>query len=304
MHFGLNGISVCYVSRDEATKPTLDFCEYIPLDEKAGFLEKLALLLKNQDLEHARCTCVLPPDSHSLLLIEAPDVQPAELKAAVRWRIKDLINFHIDDAVIDVFEIPEQNSAPGRARLMYAVAARASQIHDNVESLEKTSLNLEMVDIPELAIRNITSLLDDDIRGVAFLYLSQESGLITLTRQGSLYLSRNIDVGSNQMGNEQKGDELNPQAQQAFDKIVLEVQRSLDYYESHFSQPPITSLVIAPMGKEVAGILPHLSANLGIAVSMFDINTVMDTNDEISNDLQAKCLLAIGAGLRHEQKVL
>lgn len=246
----------------------------------------------------------MPAESHTLLLIEAPDVQPAELKAAVRWRIKDLIDFHIDDAVIDVFEIPEHNAAPGRARLMYAVAARASKIKTSVESIEKTSLNLETVDIPELAIRNITALLDDDIRGVAFLYLSMNSGIITLTRQGSLYLSRNIDVGTEQMIPSSGSEELNPETQQALDKIVLEVQRSLDYYESHFSQPPITSLVIAPMGQEIAGVLPYLSANLGIAVSRLDFNNVLIANEPLSDELQSKCLLAIGAALRYEQKVL
>ena len=265
---------------------------------------KLTQLLSEEGLEHSRCSCVISPDSHNLLLIEAPDVQPAELKAAVRWRIKDLIDFHIDDAVIDVFEIPEQGAAPGRARLMYAVAARASMIQDSVVNLEKSSLHLETVDIPELAIRNVTALLDDDIRGVAFLYLAQDAGVITLTRQGSLYLSRNIDVGLKQMVPASGSDELHPQTQQALDKVVLEVQRSLDYYESHFSQPPITSLVIAPMENEVAGVLPYLSANLGMATSMLDINSVLASDEPISNSLQAKCLLAIGAALRHEKKVL
>lgn len=273
------------------------------LSDKLTQFTKLTQLVKEQKLEEALCNCVMPPESHTLLLIEAPDVQAEELKAAVRWRIKDLIDFHIDDAVIDVFEIPEQNAAPGRARLMYAVAARASKIQENVENIEKTSLNLEAVDIPELAIRNVTALLDDDIRGVAFLYLSTNSGLITLTRQGALYLSRNIDVGTEQMISESGTDELHPETQRALDKVVLEVQRSLDYYESHFSQPPITSLVIAPMEKEVAGVLPYLSANLGIAVSMLDLNSVLDIKEPISDELQSKCLLAIGAALRHEQKV-
>ncbi len=46
-----------------------------------------------------------------------------ELRAAVRWRIKDLIDFHIDDAVIDVFEMPA-HARGGPNRMMYAVKAR------------------------------------------------------------------------------------------------------------------------------------------------------------------------------------
>jgi len=299
-----DGVAVARIIRDETTIPKLDVCDYVSIEESDDLSAKLSQVLTQHELDNSRCSCVMDTHSHSLLLIEAPDVQPAELKAAVRWRIKDLIDFHIDDAVIDVFEIPEQGAAPGRARLMYAVAARASKVHSNVSKIEKTTLQLDTVDIPELAIRNITSLLDDDVRGVAFIYLSEDSGVITLTKQGSLFLSRNIDVGAKQMISGTGDGELHPQTQQGLDKIVLEVQRSLDYYESHFSQAPITSLVIAPMENEVAGILPYLSANLGIAASMLDLSSVLESDESISSTAQIKCLLAIGAALRHEQKVL
>ena len=298
-----DGVAVARVVRDETSLPRLDICQFTANadDEVTTTLNQI---VTEYHLEHSRCAFVVGTHSHSLLLIEAPDVQPAELKAAVRWRIKDLIDFHIDDAVIDVFEIPEQGAVPGRARLMYAVAARASSIHENIAKIEKTPLALDTIDIPELAIRNITSLLDDDIRGVAFLYLGDEAGLITLTKQSALYLSRNIDIGLSRMVAGAGNEDMHPQTEQSLEKIVLEVQRSLDYYESHFAQPPITSLVIAPMEQEIAGLLPYLSANLGIAVSMLDINSILDTEESITAATQTKCLLAIGAALRYEQKVL
>ena len=304
MSLDSDGVAVARISRDETSIPKLDVCHYTPIDDNENAAVKLTQVASEQNLDHSRCSCVLDTHSHSLLLIEAPDVQPAELKAAVRWRIKDLIDFHIDDAVIDVFEIPEQGATPGRARLMYAVAARASNIHANIAKIEKTTLNLDTIDIPELAIRNITSLLDDDVRGVAFLYLGADTGVITLTRQGALFLSRNIDVGLKKMIPAAGSDDLHPQTEQSLEKIVLEVQRSLDYYESHFSQPPITSLVLAPMEQEIAGVLPYLSANLGIAVSMLDLASILEIDDSITAASQTKCLLAIGAALRHEQKVL
>lgn len=299
------GIAIACVQREEGRAPQLKACRYLPLEPGADAAVVLGGLVSELGLEQGRSVIVMQPDAHSLLLIEAPDVQPAELKAAVRWRIKDLIDFHIDDAVIDVFEIPEQGAAPGKARLMYAVAAKASSIHRHVETLEKTSLNLDIIDIPELAIRNIVALLDEDVRGTAFLYFDQKGGVITLTRQGSLYLTRNIDVDLQQMVAKGSNEgELHPQAQQALDRIVLEVQRSLDYYESHFSQPPITSLVLAPFKQEVPGMIPYLSANLGMAVSVLDINALVEANDTIDTVTQAQCLTAIGAALRLEQKVL
>ena len=304
MSFNPEGIAACRVRREDNKTPLLDVCAFSALDEASNVSVKLEQMVNDNSLQGAHCNCVMALDSHNLLLIEAPDVQPAELKAAVRWRIKDLIDFHIDDAVIDVFEIPEQDTSPGRARLMYAVAARASRVSRDIDNLESSSLELDIVDIPELALRNITSLLEDDIRGVAFLYFNRDGGIITLTRQGSLYLSRNIDVGLGMMVPGSGDEELHPQTQQALDRVVLEVQRSLDYYESHFAQPPITSLVIAPMEQEIPGLLPYLAANLGMATSMLDINNVVDISEPMTSSMQSHCLLAIGAALRHEKKVL
>ena len=78
---------------------------------------------------------VLDPAVYHFSLVEAPDVPADELRAAVRWRIKDLIDFHIDDAVIDVFEMPP-HARGGPHRMMYAVTAKAELVKQQIEQLE------------------------------------------------------------------------------------------------------------------------------------------------------------------------
>jgi MSHA biogenesis protein MshI len=160
-------------------------------------------------------------------------------------------------------------------------------------------LELDVIDIPELAMRNVSALLEEDIRGMAMLYFTDTSGVITLTHQSSLYLSRNLDVGMQQLAVEDEGQRL-----QALDRVVLEVQRSLDYFESHFNQGAISQLVIAPMTHDVPGMVSHFSANLGVAVRMLDMNDVLKCAEPIDMQTQARCFIAIGAALRIEQKDL
>ena len=100
---------------------------------------------------------------YRLLLVEAPDVPADELRAAVRWRIKDLIDFHIDDAVIDVFEMPP-HARGGPQRMMYAVTAKAEVVKREIERIESAGLKLGVVDIPELSLRNIATLLESGSR--------------------------------------------------------------------------------------------------------------------------------------------
>jgi MSHA biogenesis protein MshI len=290
-----DSISLARVDRSGAARPRLTACEIHSLDT-SDETKLLGQFAAHYHLNRARCTTLLGAGDYQLLLTEAPDVSPDELKAALRWRVKDLIDFHINDAALDVFDLP--GAAPGaKAREMYAVAARTEIIQKRVDLLTAAGIGLEIIDIPELAQRNLAALLPEDAAGVAMLSLKPQSGLITITRQGYLYLSRALNLGV---------DTLHTADDPAryFDHIVLEVQRSLDYFESHFREAPVRHLILAPFAKPVPGLLEHLRTNLGVTVGAMDLAQLLDSDVELTPDLQARCLTTIGAALRHEEKAL
>ncbi|MEX2353015.1 MAG: pilus assembly protein PilM, partial [Gammaproteobacteria bacterium] len=239
-----------------------------------------------------------------LLMVEAPDVQPDELRAAIRWKIKDLIDYHIDDAVVDVFEVPDTKAAAGKNRMMYAVVARTASVKDRIDSLVNADLNLNVIDIPELALRNIASLLPEDVGGVALVYIGEDKGLITITRQSTLYLSRRIEKGINALPDTlMQGDD--PEViHDWLDAIIVEIQRSLDYYESHFAKPQVSSVILTPLPRQIDGVAEYISSQLEIPARMLDVNTLIDVQEPIDPALQASCILAIGAALRKESAAL
>lgn len=290
-------IAVARVRRGRDVPPLLETCVAHPAPSLSVQGAEIAQLARSLHLDRNLCVTTLDLGAYSLLFVEAPDVPPSELRAAIRWRVKDLIDFHIDDAVIDVFEVPNQRLT-GRNAMMYAVVARSSVVRERVALLTGAGLNLEVIDIPELALRNIASLLPEDIAGVALLYLGRRSGLITVTRQGTLYLSRRIELGWESLGSS------TGEAQPRLDRIVVEVQRSLDYYESHFSQPSIGSVVVAPLPEPLQGVPEYLGAQLGVAVRGMDLNALIDVEEPVPAADQYRCVLAVGAALRHETVTL
>ncbi len=246
----------------------------------------------------AAASVLMRPAEYQLLLVEAPDVERSELRAAIRWRIKDLIHFHVDDAVTDVFEVPDQKRQSS-GRLMYAVAARAPRVRDHVDQARRHGLDLDVIDIPEMALRNIAGLLDGDVRGVVSLYLAPSGGLITVTRQGTLYLARRIDVGEDRLA--AADSEERPRL---LDNISLEIQRSMDYYDSHFDQPPVGSVALMPTAVEMPFLKEHLTEALDVPIQEVDLSQLMDVDGELELTQQARGLLAIGAALRQEEVVL
>ena len=77
------------------------------------------------------------------------------MRAAVRWRLRDAISFKVDDAAVDVFEIPE-SARRTQTRMLFAVAARATAVERLTSTLQPAAKGFYAIDIPELCLRNIS----------------------------------------------------------------------------------------------------------------------------------------------------
>src|SRR5688572_10296179 len=82
-------------------KASIERCGKRALDASAKVAADLA---KELGFERYRCSTVLPMGEYQLLLVDTPGVPAAELKTAVRWRIKDLLDYRIDEATVDFLE--------------------------------------------------------------------------------------------------------------------------------------------------------------------------------------------------------
>ena len=284
------------VEREGGRAPSVTVFDFRPWESGGDQAKLLMKLAADHNLLRSRCTTLLDVADYSLLLTEAPDVPAEELRAALRWRIKDLIDFHINDATLDVFDLPGEK-VTGRACPMYAVAARSGAIQKRVDLMTGAGINLDIIDVPELAQRNLAALLPEDAQGVVLISFAPTGGLLTITKQGELYLSRNMNTGLDAL--KTSNDPIGH-----FDQVVLEIQRSLDYYDSHFRQSPINNIVLAPAAREVPGLAEHIKSNLNATVSVMDLTQVLNVGIEPSPALHSICLSTLGAALRVEEKAL
>ena len=300
--FTPEGIGFAHVSRGAGLPPVLDDCDFEPGGADAVTLGRLAGRHKRL---RTPCSMLVGEDDYSLLQVDAPAVPAGELRAAVRWKVRDLIDFPVEEAVIDVFDLPPPKMA-GRARSLYVVAAQSGLLAARVEALHAAGLRLEVIDIPELAQRNLAAELPEDATGVALLALGADSGLVTLTRARTLYLARRLELGLDALDGERPAASADAEPQGRtrdwLDALLVQLQRSLDFYESNFAQPPIGDLVLAPMARPVAGMKTYLAAQLGLRVRELDLNDLIDTRAPLAVDLQARCLSAVGGALRDAER--
>jgi MSHA biogenesis protein MshI len=292
-----DGVCLVHVIREPGRLPRVTTCDFREWSASADDRSKLlGRLSADYNLKRKRCATLLDADEYTLLLTEAPDVSPDELRSAVRWRIKELIDFHVDDATIDVFDVTSANT-PGKTRSMYVVAARNTAIQRRVDMCDNADVGLDVIDIPEMAQRNLASILPQDVRGVVMLTLTAQRGLITITRQGEIFLSRRLEQGTQTL---MSASDRTPY----FDQIVLEIQRSLDYFDSHFRQAQVDSLVLSPSAGTVPGLMEYLNENLNIKSSVMNLSELLQFDPACADVLADRGLFALGVALRQEEKAL
>ena len=296
---GRDGIAVARVRQEAGVPPSLEICDFQPAAENTRLSSQLQSLVKSHHLGRTPCIRVMDLRSYRLLQVEAPDVPEDEVSAALQWRLKDLVS--LDDAVIDVYDAPAEK-AVGQSKKINVVVTKREAVKSRIDELLSAGLNVDVVDIPELALLNIAALLPEDVNGVVLIYIGRDAGIITISHRGVLYLTRNIQFGIDSLPDTAVHAD-GPEVMHAWlDNIIIEIQRSLDYYESNYSLPRVAGLVVTPLDREIEGLAEYLTTQMGIPARVLDVMELIDVPEILEAKMQFNCLLAIGAALRKEAR--
>jgi len=284
------GVAFAHIQRPATQQPYLAHCDFIPAESGIESTELLRSRLLKLGLSGIPCNVVMSSGSYQLILGEAPKVPAEELAEALRWRIKDLVQFPIAEAVVDGFLLPE-DSARGTSRMAYAVATQRKYIETAVAAIKVAGLELKNIDIPELVLRNLAEACCDTKRGVAIVKLQQGGGSLQIIRDGNLYLSRQFSLSYNAGLLDDLPDEA----------LVLELQRSLDYFERQMRQVPPSHIYLCGENVTADKLTPTIRNSLAVTINLLDINNGIQVADTIPEHVCSLALCAIGAALRQDQ---
>jgi hypothetical protein len=200
---------------------------------------------------------VLAPEMYNLSLVDRPDVPEADVSEAVRWLIQDQVDYPMEGASLDVFNLPR--SASRERPMVFAVSVQTDLLRSMIREINAAGLQLASIDATELTLRNlIWQCFPHADQNIALLRLTSNSGLIDISRADELYLARRIS-GVPEEFSETKWEDFR-------ERMLLQVQRSIDYYESAMNQPHCNMLVVACTDDWSTRVTGYLAEMLPIPV--------------------------------------
>jgi len=287
------GLTLAHVVREGSSRPEVCLLENFALER--GAVEGLQRLRVARQLKTYACTTLMDAGEYNITQLDSPAVPDTERKEALRWALKEAVSYPVESASIGVLDIPSVGLPPGRSAGVLVVSASEQAVRARVAAFEEAKIVLNAVDVPELAQRNVAALLEDENRGLAFLRIDESGMLLTLTFQGELIAVRRGEINSLQLN----GDDADHRAR-VRERLVLELQRSLDNFDRQYSHVPISKVLVASY-PQVKNLVTELAQSTYLPVQEMDLSEVLDfpAIPELKNaQCQAKNILVIGAALR------
>jgi MSHA biogenesis protein MshI len=285
---GPQGIALAHIQRADGDAPQLLRCDYLE-----GEPDVQAELLKQAVADHGLTgipvNFLLHPSAYQMFLLEAPEVTAEELRDAMRWRVKDLLSEPLENVVLDCFSLPE-DAYRGRTRMVYCVVLNKSRMKEFRALVQYAGLTLASIDITEMAFRNLGLLAGAGAINLALLRLRTSEGLISVQNGADLYMARRIEHGL-------------ALAEQDLSGTTLEIQRSLDYYESQLGKGYISRLLLLPMKQDGERTHQALASGLAVNLQRLDLRDLFPGQpaSDLPESSQAFCIGAVGAALRQDR---
>ena len=269
-------------------KQSIRFCEAVNFTEPSSVLtaQKLREHVEQYNLYGRQCQIILSPNSYQLLLMDALDVPESEMAKALRWQLKGLIDYPLNDIAVDAFIVPP-HGAGSRRKKVFAAVTLQSALLNKIELLESSMLNVSSVSIAELALSQIllriTTAADSPVIVISY---DEEICQLHVYNQGSLFLFRGLSISKSI---------IHPNSPASQD-MLLEIQRSIDYCLMELKLPEPKTIFFTPSFYEAIDLFTFLQAELEKNVQLLDVNSLFNS-EPIASEVMAHSFYAIGGAL-------
>lgn len=235
----------------------------------------------------AATTLLLPTDDYAIEWVDAPRVPLSEMSEALRWSIKDRVEWALDEVAVSGYPMPATASS---RRLAMAVAAPRERLRHWVGSWPAAVRARLAIDVPEQALRNFATLASGD-DCVGLLHAGFDAAMMVVVRAGALETRRLLPYDHQTLAGP---------ASPAFESVVLDLQRTLDAYARLAGDADLRTLWVSSVGDAEASAAA-LDEHLGARCEPFEPRRWVDwCPDRPLHDRETGVdfLYAAGAALR------
>ncbi|MFZ5861698.1 MAG: type IV pilus assembly protein PilM [Nitrospirota bacterium] len=253
--------------------------------------------------------------------LTVPPMPKRELKEALQWEAKKASSLAVEDLVVDYVNGPEVTTDQGRMMPVTLVVAERGVVESEFARYRAAGLRITVMDVNPLAFYYAAHRLNRDETGpgcVAFVDIGASRMDINVAKHGSLRFSRSVALGGETLTESlaralgidpsqaegvkrEHGLSGKPKVVEALapevDRLVVEIQRSVDYYRAQSHDGPLEALWVGGGAALTPGFVEYLAKFFDAKVGLFDPFEGMDCQGVQSEVQAAAPRFIAGVGL-------
>lgn len=283
--------------------------------------------IKENNIKHKNVILGLALDAFQIKRLNLPVMPERELPEAIKWQIKDDLNFDVNQAVID-FKIISKIAKEDGSNVfdIICVIANNNILKKFISLLRPLGLNLLSINVLPFAYAYVVEryLYIKKNEPVACLYIDVDSCFLSIYRDTNLYFFRELPMLSisnmkttlkANLTSDKERIELTAQEiddilfrvgvsspavdyykdkisylhilsaiRPYLEKMINEIKRSFDYYDSQYGEGSLEHLFICGPGAQIVGLDTFLSKEIKLRILRFDFLdkvSILDSLDRI-----------------------
>jgi MSHA biogenesis protein MshI len=223
-----SGLSVVAIKKSDATWH-LESATTQALTPSLSIEKQISDVLSQWDKQQCAVTLTLAQEAYHVVQTDKPDVPENDIIEALPWLLGDVVPFDASNIVLDYVDYPVKQRSGNQKIDVFA--ANKAQLSSLVGTIEKhKSKHLKHIHVKEVLVSDM--LPDDDYARLIIVQEPSSEPFIMIVRAKHIWLARRL---RGYLPRLQEDTDLTHVA----DSLGLEIQRSMDFYESQLKQPPI-----------------------------------------------------------------
>lgn len=271
--------------------PQVLCCQFVSNTNASIRAELIAELIERRGINTQSVKMVLCDSRYKFLLAEAPQAPIESLRAIMPVKIKDSLPWRLSEITADVLMLPS-DAFRGRKRSVYVAVANNPYLEEQLEMLKSIRVEPVGVTTVEIALKAYWRLLETPAAvTVGILCMTESGGVIIMVCDGAIYLARRMAIALDTLGAE------GVNKQDVFDQVILEIQRSVDFYESQLGKGPVSKIVLLQPPVDLGIGFDYIEQNISVDIELFRPLEQLEYTHDLTQVEESNCMGALGAAL-------
>lgn len=279
----------------------------------ALYVNTIKKALKSKNIATNKVVTGIPGDSTIIRYIKVPYMTEDELKNMIPYDAEQYIPLGMDQVVFDYKVLNELDEENQKKLEVLLVAVKNDTMNQHLALLKDAQADPVCIDVDAFALCNAFGLnASEEESGVkadtvALINLGSKFTTITIVEKGIPHLTRDVNIGGNNLtkeimrefnlgfaqaeelkkqhavimveseallltsvpsGDDDKSSRIFEAITPALNKLLNDIRRSFDYYESTVKRKPVQKIMLSGGSSKIKNIDRFLSERLGIPVEI------------------------------------